>query len=140
MSLGTRVTWELPGRNKRHWLFFCPSFNVYLAPKGNTPQNMFLKHFSELGGFKCHWKERGLPLVSYTEPENGPGWPNSWARPGATQEVTEEAARETGHGPKGQPLCLTLWLGIWRKGVYSSQISPLNSFVVDPAGLLFSFF
>lgn len=49
------------------------------------------------------------------------------------------AARNTGYAPKGQPLCPTLWLGIWRMSLSSGQTSPLNSFPVGPPGLSFLF-
>lgn len=51
----------------------------------------------------------------------------------------EAAIQGTGHGPKGQPLCPALWLGIWGMSLHSGQTLLLNPFPVGPAGL-FSLF
>lgn len=36
----------------------------------------------------------------------------------------EAAALDTGHGPKGQPLCLALWLGFWGMSFNSGWTLP----------------
>lgn len=79
---------------------------------------------------------------SHAEPEAWPGRSHPSARQGvegATQDGAGAAAQNTGHGPKGLPVCPSLRLDIWEKSFKSGQTSALNSFPLRLVGPFFLF-
>lgn len=78
---------KCPGRNnvpqKEKWFFFHPSSKVYMAHKGNTIEQTFLKLSMQLlRGFKCRWQGRGVSLSPPHSLRLGLGGPAPGARQG----------------------------------------------------------
>lgn len=126
----------------RNWLFFCPSFKVYLASKRNTPQKTFLRHLMELGRFQVSLARKSLKCVSHPEPEAWLGLFQPPGRVGCGMDSTE-AGKGSYSGyrswAQGATLCPTPRLGIWRMSLNSGQTLPINSFPVGPASPFFLF-
>lgn len=125
----------------RNWLFFCPSFKVYLASKRNTPQKTFLRHLMELGRFQVSLARKSLKCVSHPEPEAWLGLVQPPGRVGCGVDRSGQGQllRIQVMGPRGDPLSnptaghleneLEFWPDFTNKFIPSGSCKPLLSFL-----------
>lgn len=91
-----------------------------------------------MGGFKCHWQERGSNVFPTPSLMLGLGWSSPRAGQGMEWTAQRGAGAAT-QDTKAAALCPTPWLGIWRISLNSGQTAPINSFPVGPANPFFLF-